>query len=91
MLYFNPAELRAVVAEVRANQCALVLAKDDGVNLMPAVGERNVTGRIKHLAYADGCHPEKDDAWYETSRRRRLWRGADAERQLYRANTVARP
>lgn len=69
MLHFNPAELRAVVAEVRANQCALVLAKDDGVYLMPAVGERNATGRIKHLAYADGCHPDKDDAWYETSRR----------------------
>lgn len=43
MLHFNPAELRAVVAEVRANQCALVLAKDDGVYLMPAVGERNAT------------------------------------------------
>lgn len=46
MLHFNPAELRAVVAEVRANQCALVLAKDNGVYLMPAVGERNATGRM---------------------------------------------
>lgn len=68
MLHFDPAELRAVVAEIRANQCALVLAKDDGVYLMPAVGERNDTGRIKHLAYADGCHPQRDDAWHETSR-----------------------
>ncbi|WP_227853116.1 DUF3085 domain-containing protein [Klebsiella pneumoniae] len=56
------------MAEVRANQCALVLTNDNGVYLMPAVGERNATGRIKHLAYDDGCHPDKDDAWYETSR-----------------------
>ncbi|BEM54870.1 hypothetical protein SME20J_35570 [Serratia marcescens] len=62
MLHFNPAELRAVVAEVHANQCALVLAKDNGVYLIPAVGELNATGRIKHLAYADGCHPDKDNA-----------------------------
>lgn len=68
MLHFNPAELRTVIAEVRANQCVLMLAKDNGVYLMPTVGERNATGRIKHLVYADGCHPEKDEAWYETSR-----------------------
>lgn len=59
MLHFNPAELRAVVAEVRANQCALVLTNDNGVYLMPAVGERNATGRIKHLAYATGVIPTR--------------------------------
>lgn len=57
MLHFNPVEPRTVVAEIRANQCALVLVKDNGVYLMPVVGERNATGRIKLLVYADGCHP----------------------------------
>lgn len=68
MLHFDPEALRLVVAEVKANQCELVLAKDDGVYLISAVAERADSGRVKHIAYADGCHPEKDDAWYETSR-----------------------
>ncbi|SQC20585.1 Protein of uncharacterised function (DUF3085) [Klebsiella pneumoniae] len=68
MLHFDPEALRLVVAEVKANQCELALAKDDGVYLISAVAERGDTGRVKHIAYADGCNPEKDDAWYETSR-----------------------
>jgi hypothetical protein len=44
MLHFITAELRVVVTEVSANQCELVLAKENGIYLMPAVGERNAIG-----------------------------------------------
>ncbi|HEI8868265.1 TPA: DUF3085 domain-containing protein [Serratia odorifera] len=68
MLHFNPKELRPVIEEAFANQCELLLVKDQGIYLMPARGDRRADGRTKHLVYADGCHPEKDESWYETSR-----------------------
>lgn len=67
MLHFNPVELRPVVEETLANQCELLLVKDQGIYLMSAEGEWRKDGHIKYLVYADGCHPEKDEDWYDTA------------------------
>ncbi len=68
MLHFDPKALRPVIEEAQARQCELLLVKDEGIYLMPADGERNDAGRAKHLAYADGCHPEMDECWYDNAR-----------------------
>ncbi|CAI1831948.1 Protein of uncharacterised function (DUF3085) [Serratia marcescens] len=68
MLHFDIQALRQVVAEVKANDCGLVFVKDEGIYLMSSIGERTESGSAKYLVYADGCNPQKDEAWYETSR-----------------------
>lgn len=66
MLIFKAKDLKPVLLEARQNQCGLILVKDHGVYLMAAMGE--LTHRGRTVAYARGCHPEKDEAWWETAR-----------------------
>lgn len=67
MLRFKGADLRPVLAEAVANQCQVILAKDQGVYFLAEQGERTSQGRRKLLAYAVGCNPETDpfDDWWE--------------------------
>ena len=69
-LRFKGSDLRLVLAEAVANQCRVVLAKDQGVYFLAERGERRPDGRVKLLAYAVGCDPETDpfDDWWELAR-----------------------
>ncbi|GLK91174.1 DUF3085 domain-containing protein [Pseudomonas turukhanskensis] len=70
-LRFKGAELRPVLAEAVANQCRVVLAKDQGVYFLAERGDRRPEdGRQKLLAYAVGCNPDVDpfDDWWELAR-----------------------
>lgn len=64
MLTFKKSELIPLVAAVPA-ESQLLLVHDQGVYIMSAqqpLGKRTIV-------YADGCNPEKDADWWETSRR----------------------
>lgn len=52
MLRFKGTDLRPVLAEAVANQCHVILAKDQGVYFLSECGERTPEGRHKLLAYA---------------------------------------
>ena len=69
-LRFKGSDLRLVLAEAVANQCRVVLAKDQGVYFLAERGERRPDGRVKLLAYAVGCNPDADpfDDWWELAR-----------------------
>ena len=69
-LRFKGSDLRPVLAEAVANQCRVVLAKDQGVYFLAEQGERRPDGRVKLLAYAVGCNPDTDpfDGWWELAR-----------------------
>jgi len=69
-LRFKGSNLRPVLAEAVANQCRVVLAKDQGVYFLAEQGERRPDGRVKLLAYAVGCNPDTDpfDDWWELAR-----------------------
>lgn len=64
-LRFKSADLRPVLTEAIANQCRVVLVKDQGVYFLAERGERRPDGRQKLLAYAVGCNPDTDpfDDW----------------------------
>lgn len=70
MLQFKGADLRPVLAEAVANQCQVILAKDQGVYFLAEHGERTPEGSQKLLAYAIGCNPGIDpfDDWWELAR-----------------------
>jgi hypothetical protein len=57
MLRFKNADLRPVIAEAVANNCALLFVKDQGVYFMSENGERMPDGRQKLIAYAIDCNP----------------------------------
>src|SRR3546814_15444036 len=59
-LRFKGSDLRPVLAEAVANQCRVVLAKDQGVYFLAEQGARRPDGRVKLLAYALGCNPATD-------------------------------
>ena len=67
---FKGAALRPVLAEAAANQCRVILVKDQGVYFMAERGERRPDGRQKTIAYAAGCNPDVDafDEWWELAR-----------------------
>lgn len=67
---FKGSELRLVLAEAAANQCRIILVKDQGVYFMAERGESRPEGRRKTIAYAVGCNPDVDafDAWWELAR-----------------------
>ena len=67
---FKGAELRPVLAEAVANQCRIILVKDQGVYFLAERGERRPDGRLKTIAYAAGCNPDVDafDDWWELAR-----------------------
>lgn len=70
-LRFKNADLRPVLAEAAANQCRIVLVKDQGVYFLAEQGERlPENGRQKLIAYAVGCNPDVDpfDHWWEQAR-----------------------
>ena len=69
-LRFKGAELRPVLAEAIANQCQVILVKDQGVYFLAEHGERLPEGRQKRIAYAVGCNPDTDpfDDWWERAR-----------------------
>ena len=54
---FKGTELRPVLAEAVANQCRVILVKDQGVYFLAERGERRPDGRQKTIAYAAGCNP----------------------------------
>lgn len=64
-LRFKGTDLRPVLTEAIANQCQVVLAKDQGAYFLAERGER-LGGRQKLLAYAVGCNPDVDsfDDWW---------------------------
>lgn len=64
-LRFKGSDLRPVLAEAVANQCRVMLVKDQGVYFMAERGER-LDNRRKLLAYAVGCNPDTDpfDTWW---------------------------
>lgn len=66
-LRFKGADLRPVLAEAVANQCRVVLAKDQGVYFLAERGERRPDGRQALIAYAVDCNPDIDpfDDWWE--------------------------
>src|SRR3546814_9132309 len=57
---FKGTELRPVLAEAVANQCRVILVKDQGVYFLAECGERRPDGRQKTIAYAAGCNPDVD-------------------------------
>ena len=63
---FKGADLRPVLAEAVANQCRVILVKDQGVYFLAERGERRPDGRQKIIAYAVGCNPDVDpfDDWW---------------------------
>lgn len=65
-LRFKGADLRPVLTEAIANQCRIVLVKDQGVYFLAERGERRPDGRQQLLAYAVGCNPDTDpfDDWW---------------------------
>ena len=67
---FKGTELRPVLAEAAANQCRVILVKDQGVYFMAEHGESRPDGRRKTIAYAVGCNPDVDafDDWWELAR-----------------------
>lgn len=69
-LRFRGADLRPVLTEALANQCRVVLVKDQGVYFLAERGERRPDGRQKLIAYAVGCNPDIDpfDDWWELGR-----------------------
>ncbi|MGE4593383.1 DUF3085 domain-containing protein [Alcaligenes sp.] len=69
-LRFKGSDLRPVLAEAIANQCRVILVKDQGVYFLAEHGERHLDGRVKLLAYAVGCNPDTDpfDNWWELAR-----------------------
>jgi len=69
-LRFKSSDLRPVLAEAIANQCRVILVKDQGVYFLAERGGHNADGRMKLLAYAVGCNPDTDpfDDWWELAR-----------------------
>ncbi|PND30060.1 hypothetical protein C1I89_31230 [Achromobacter pulmonis] len=65
-LRFKGADLRPVLAEAIANQCRVVLVKDEGVYFFAERGEHRPDDRVKLLAYAVGCNPDSDpfEGWW---------------------------
>ena len=66
-LRFKNRDLKPVLAEALANQCQIILVKDQGVYWLSQQGERHPDGRQKLIAYAVGCNPDVDpfDGWWE--------------------------
>ncbi|HBN8507708.1 DUF3085 domain-containing protein [Pseudomonas aeruginosa] len=69
-LLFKGSALRPVLAEAIANQCRVILVKDQGVYWLAEHGERRPDKRQKLIAYAVGCDPDVDpfDDWWELAR-----------------------
>ncbi|EAQ5767330.1 DUF3085 domain-containing protein [Salmonella enterica] len=65
MLKFSAKDLKPVLQEARKNHCGVMLVKDNGVYIMSETGI--LTPRGRKVAYAKGCHPQKDDNWWETA------------------------
>ncbi|UQS92847.1 DUF3085 domain-containing protein [Pseudomonas chlororaphis subsp. piscium] len=70
MLRFRGATLLPVLKEAQANQCQLIMVKDEGGYFMSQIGKKDHTGRHKLLCYADGCNPDTEsfDDWWDRSR-----------------------
>lgn len=65
-LLFKNCDLRPVLTEAIANQCRVILVKDQGVYWLAEHGERLASQRQKWIAYAVGCNPDVDmfDDWW---------------------------
>ncbi|HDS0183603.1 TPA: DUF3085 domain-containing protein [Escherichia coli] len=68
MLFFDNKDLTNVLLTARMQGGQLHLAKDEGVYLMPATGAWQVNDPVPRIAYAAGCHPQKNEDWYDTAR-----------------------
>lgn len=51
-------------------QAGIIMVKDEGVYLMPTMvlPEGKTPTSEKLVFYAEGCNPDKDEDWYQTSR-----------------------
>lgn len=69
-LLFRNCDLRPVLTEAIANQCRVILVKDQGVYWLAEHGERLASHRQKWIAYAVGCNPDVDafDDWWPLGR-----------------------
>lgn len=69
-LLFKGRDLKPVLTEAIANQCHIVLVKDQGVYWLAEDGERLPGGEQKLIAYAIGCNPEIDtfNNWWTLAR-----------------------
>lgn len=69
-LLFKGSDLKPVLAEAIANQCSIILVKDQGVYWLAERGERQANGRQNLIAYAVGCNPDVDafDDWWALAR-----------------------
>ncbi|AZF53224.1 hypothetical protein C4J85_2739 [Pseudomonas sp. R4-34-07] len=69
-LFFKGSDLKPVLVEAIANQCCIILVKDQGVYWLAERGERQADGRQKVIAYAVGCNPDIDafDDWWALAR-----------------------
>lgn len=68
MLFFDNKDLTNVLLTARMQGGQLHLAKDEGVYLMPATGAWQGNDPVPRIAYAAGCHPQKNEDWYDTAR-----------------------
>lgn len=68
MLFFDNKDLTNVLLTARMQGGQLHLAKDEGVYLMPATGAWQGNDPVPRIAYATGCHPQKNEDWYDTAR-----------------------
>ena len=69
-MLFKGCDLKPVLAEAIANQCHVILVKDQGVYWLADHGESQPDGRQKLIAYAAGCNPDIDtfDSWWQLAR-----------------------
>ncbi|KAF0776403.1 hypothetical protein L243_41215, partial [Salmonella enterica subsp. enterica serovar Worthington str. BCH-3008] len=66
--FFDNKDLTNVLLAARMQGGQLHLAKDEGVYLMPATGAWQGNDPVPRIAYATGCHPQKNEDWYDTAR-----------------------
>ncbi len=69
-LLFKGRDLKPVLTEAIANQCQIVLVKDQGVYWLAEHGERPPGGEQKLIAYAVGCNPKINtfEDWWTLAR-----------------------
>lgn len=70
MLVFKAQDLIPVIQDAIEYNCEILLVKDHGIYFMAQQGEKTPDGSTRHIAYAQGCHPDVDefDDWWELCR-----------------------
>lgn len=73
MLRFHGKDLKAVLTESLSHNRPVILTCDVTVSLSVQDGERfrsapGREGQLRHRAFADGCHPDRDEEWATLTR-----------------------